>query len=237
MTLISLWNQQVSVELSKFCPRCGKETEELHGDKKKLCPDCYTDENNLLYIPSVVELTVCPVCGRMENGGEHLERYSLEEQLGERFAEFNEEEVEMRLQYWEEDDGTTVVRVHASKGRMQDTYDTELRVHEQQCGPCSRFSSGFYKVKIQIRGNRVDSLVETAADTAADSTNKDRNDFLSNIEYNDHGADLYLSTESIAKDVLDTVRSQRDPEVRRSYELAGEQDGQRVYRNVISVQV
>ncbi len=225
------------MELSKFCPRCGRETDNLYGDKRKLCAGCYTDENDLLELPDVVEHVTCPVCGRLKMEGKWLERYGLEEQLGERFSEFNQDGVEMRLQYWEEEDGTTQVRVHASSGEMQDTYDAELRPKQQQCQPCSRFSSSFYKVKMQIRGGEVRPLVEEAAETAAEATNEDRTDFLSNIEYSDHGADLYLSTESIAQKVLGTVESLRDTEVKRSYELAGEQDGQKVYRNVISVRV
>ncbi|MFB6216842.1 MAG: NMD3-related protein, partial [Candidatus Aenigmatarchaeota archaeon] len=50
------------MELSKFCPRCGKETENLYGEGKKLCPDCYPDKNDLLDIPDKVEIEVCPVC-------------------------------------------------------------------------------------------------------------------------------------------------------------------------------
>lgn len=225
------------MELSKFCPRCGKETEELYGNKKKLCPDCYPDKNKLLEIPDVVEIDICSTCGRMKKHGEWIEEYTLEEQLGARFEEFSEPEIDMELQYWEEDD-KMLVRVHAFKGEMKDHYDTELRINKQQCGTCSQFSGGFYKVKMQLRGEQdLEGVADSMADTAAEVTNEDRGSFLSNIEKTSHGIDFYLSTEKIAGEILSMLKARHDPEVKRSYELISEEDGQKVYRNVISVRL
>ncbi|MFB6147371.1 MAG: NMD3-related protein, partial [Candidatus Nanohaloarchaea archaeon] len=77
------------MELSKFCPRCGEEVDELYGEEKKLCADCYPEKNDLLEVPEVVEITVCSVCGRMRKKGEWLEEYTLQEQLAARFEEFS----------------------------------------------------------------------------------------------------------------------------------------------------
>ncbi len=225
------------MELSKFCPRCGEETEQLLGEEKKLCPECYTDVHDLLEIPPVVELEICSMCGRMKKSGEWLEEYSLQDQLAARFEEFSEENVEMELQYWEEND-KMFVRVHAFKGDMKDEYDTELRINKHQCGNCSQFRGGFYKVKMQLRGDAdLDEVSGEIAEVAAETTNKDRNDFLSNIEKTDHGYDFYLSTEKIAGEILGFLKSRFQPEVKRSYELITERDGQKVYRNVISVRL
>lgn len=225
------------MELSKFCPRCGEETDELYGNKKKLCPDCYPDKNDLLEIPDVVEIDICSTCGRMRKHGEWIEEYTLEEQLGAKFEEFAEEDIDMELQYWEEDD-KMFVRVHAFRGEMTDHYDTELRINKQQCETCSQFSGGFYKVKLQLRGEQdLETVADSMADTAAEVTNEDRGSFLSNIEKTSHGIDFYLSTEKIAGEILSMLKARHDPEVKRSYELISEQDGQKVYRNVISVRL
>jgi nonsense-mediated mRNA decay protein 3 len=225
------------MELTKFCPRCGKETDQLYGEEKKLCPECYPDKNQLLDIPDVVEIDICSTCGRMRKSGEWIEEYTLEEQLGAKFRDFSEEDVEMELQYWEEDD-KMFVRVHAFKGEMKDEYDTELRIKKQQCGTCSQFHGGFYKVKMQLRGDEnLERLSNQMADKAAEVTNEDRGSFLSNIEKNSHGFDFYLSTEKIAGEILSMLKAQHDPDVKRSYELITEEDGQKVYRNVISVRM
>lgn len=223
------------MELSKFCPRCGRETDRLYGDKQKLCADCYPEKNDLLEIPEVVEIEVCSVCGRMKQRTDWLEKYTIEEQLGEKFAEFSDPDVDMELQYWEDDEGTKV-RVHASKDDIQDHYDTRVKFDQQQCPSCSRFEGGFYKVKIQLRGEQdLKPVSNQIIDMAAELTNENRKDFLSNIEKTDHGYNIYLSTEAMAKKILDMLRSRYGPEIKRSYELIGEQDGQEVYRNVISV--
>lgn len=225
------------MELTKFCPRCGREVEKLHGEKQRLCSECFPEKHELLEIPGEVEIVVCPTCGRMKKRGDWLEEYTVEEQLSAKFAEFAEEEVEMELQYWEED-GDTFVRVHARKGDLEDSYDTEVAFHSRECETCSKFSSGFYKVKIQLRGEAdLEPVSNVVVDKAAEITNEDRSKFLSNIERNDHGYNVYISSEDMAKEILDVLRSRYDPEIKRSYELVGEKDGQEVYRNVVSVRV
>ena len=46
-----------------------------------------------------------------------------------------------------------------------------------------------------------------------------------------------MSTEKMAKEVLNMIKSTRNPEVQRSYELVGEENGEKVYRNVIAVRL
>ena len=222
------------MEFSKFCPRCGKETDELYGDKKKLCADCYPDKNDLLEIPGQLEITVCSVCGRMRKSGEWIEEYTVQDQLGAKFADFSKDEVEMQLQYWE-DEGFHV-RVHAEKGPIKDYYDTEVEFVDDQCHDCAKFQGGFFKVKIQLRGERpLEEISNEIVDEAAEATNDSRKDFLSNIEKNDYGYDFFLSTERITKKILTMLRDKYDPDIKRSYELVGEQNGEEVYRNVVSV--
>lgn len=226
------------MQLSKFCPKCGKETDELYGNEKELCADCYTENNDLLDIPDVVDLHICSTCGRMRKSGEWIEEYTLQDQMGALFEQFSKEDVEMELQYWEEDD-RMFVRVHATKGDMSDYYDTELKTKKDQCQTCSQFHGGFFKVKMQLRGEDVDlsKVADKIADKAAEVTNEGRKHFLANIEQEGDGFDFYFSTEKIAGEVLNMIKATRDPEVKRSYELIGEDDGQEVYRNIISVRL
>lgn len=226
------------MQLSKFCPKCGKETDQLYGNEKELCADCYTENHDLLNIPDVVELPVCSTCGRMRKSGDWIEEYTLQEQLGALFEQFSEEDIEMELQYWEEED-RIFVRVHAEKGDMKDYYDTELKINKEQCQTCSQFHGGFFKVKMQLRGEDLDlgKIADKIADKAAEVTNEGRKHFLANIEQVGNGFDFYFSTEKIAGEVLNMIKTTRDPEVKRSYELIGEDDGQEVYRNIISVRL
>lgn len=225
------------MELSKFCPRCGKETDQLYGEEKKLCADCFPDKNDLLDIPDEVEIEICSVCGRMKFEGRWIEAYSVEEQLLEKFQQFGEEDVHFELQYWEEE-SQMYVKVHARKGEITDEYDTRVNFTKDQCGDCSRFQGGFYKVKIQLRGDEdLDSVADTIADKAAELTNRNRKNFLSNIEETDHGYNFFLSTEDMNKQILTMLRDRYDPDIKRSYELIGEENGEEVYRNVVSVRM
>lgn len=225
------------MELTKFCPRCGEETDKLYGEEKQLCSNCFPDENDLLDIPDVVEIEVCSVCGRMRKKGEWIENYSVEDQLASRFEEFSKEDIEMELQYWEEEK-KMFVRVHAARDEIRDFYDTEIRFEKDQCDTCSRFESGFFKVKMQLRGEKeLEKISENIVDKAAEVTNSDRKDFMSNLERKDKGYNFFFSTEKIAGEILNMLKAKHDPDVKRSYELIGEEDGQEIYRNVISVRM
>jgi len=224
------------MELSKFCPRCGEETETLYGEEKKYCSECYTDVNDLADIPGKVKIIKCSVCGRMRKKGEWIEAYSIEDQLAEAFAEFSEEEVEMELQFWEEDEEFWV-RVHLFDRDMQDFEDVRIEWEEEQCQDCARFEGGFFKAKIQLRGKGLEKVSDDIVDKAAELTNRNRSDFLANLEQVDGGYDFYLSTEKMNKKILSMLRDSYRPEIERSYELVGEEDGQKVYRNIVSVRV
>lgn len=223
------------MELSKFCPRCGEETSNLYGDEKKLCPDCYTDVNSLADIPDEIEITTCSVCGRMKKKGNWIEAYSIEDQLGEAFSKFGED-LDMELQFWEEDE-EFFVRVHMYDREIKDHSDVKVDWFEDQCPDCSRFQGGFYKAKIQLRGDNVKKVSDDIVDKSAELTNQNRKDFLSNVESVENGLDFYLSTEKMNKKILSMLREKYSPEIERSYELVGERDGQRVYRNVVSVRL
>ena len=225
------------MELTKFCPKCGRETEELYGNERELCADCYSENYDLLDIPDTVELHVCSTCGRMRKSGNWIEEYTLQDQMAALFEQFAEEGVEMELQYWEEDD-RMFVRVHATKGDIEDYYDTELKIESDQCKTCSQFHGGFFKVKMQLRRDEdLSKVADRIADKAAEVTNDGRKHFLANIEKENNGYDFYFSTEKIAGEVLNMLKASYDAEVKRSYELIGEEDGQEVYRNVISVRL
>ena len=225
------------MKLTKFCPRCGRETDTLYGDSKKLCAQCFPEKNDLVELPDQVDVKICSVCGRMKDRGDWIEEYTVEEQLGAKFAKYNSNEFTMSLQYWEEDQ-KTFVRVHIEKGDIVDHYDTEIKFSKEQCPTCSKFNGGFYKVKMQLRGDaELGEITNDIADKAAEITNENRKNFLANIDKHNHGYDVFLSTEDMAKKILHMLKSRYDPEVKRSYELMGEQDGQEVYRNVISVRI
>jgi nonsense-mediated mRNA decay protein 3 len=226
------------MELSKFCPRCGEETDKLYGDKKQLCSECFPDKNSLLNIPEEVEIKVCGVCGRMKHHGKWLEEYTIQEQLGLAFSDFSEEGVEMEIQFWEEDENDDLsVRVHSLKDDIHDEQDTRVIFEEVQCSDCARFNGGFFKAKIQLRGENLEPIGEKIVDKAAEITNKNRKSFLSNVEKADGGYNYYLSTEPMNKKILGMLRDRFNPEIERSYELVGEENGEEVYRNVVSVRI
>lgn len=226
------------MNLSKFCPRCGKETDKLYGEKKQLCSECYPEKNSLLEIPDELEIKICSVCGRMQHHGEWVEEYTIQEQLGLAFSDYAEDDIRMELQFWEDEDEEYIsVRVHSFKDDLHDESDTKVEFEEVQCSECARFNGGFFKAKIQLRGSDLEKVSNAIVDKAAELTNENRKDFLSNVDQVDGGYDYFLSTEPMNKKILSMLRDRFDPKIERSYELIGEKNGEEVYRNVVSVRV
>jgi nonsense-mediated mRNA decay protein 3 len=226
------------MELSKFCPRCGEETDRLYGDKKQLCSECFPEKNSLLEVPDEAEIKICSVCGRMKHHGKWVEEYTIQEQLGLKFSDFAEDDIRMELQFWEEEDEEYIsVRVHSYRDDIHDTDDVRVYFKEVQCSECARFNGGFFKAKIQLRGEELEPVSEAIVDKAAELTNENRKDFLSNVDQVDGGYDYFLSTEPMNKKILGMLRDRFDPEIERSYELIGEENGEEVYRNVVSVRI
>lgn len=173
----------------------------------------------------------------MKHHGKWIEEYTIEEQLLKTFEDFGEEDVHFELQYWE-DDEQMYVKVHAFKGEIKDEYVTRVNFTKEQCGDCSRFQGGFYKVKIQLRGEKdLEKVSNAIADKAAEITNRNRKNFLANVDKTDHGYNFFLSTEDMNKQILSMLRDRYDPDIKRSYELIGEENGEEVYRNVVSVRL
>jgi len=226
------------VNLSKFCPRCGEETDKLYGEKKQLCKDCFPEKNNLLEIPEEVEIKVCSVCGRMKHHGKWREEYTIQEQMGLAFSDYSEEDIRMELQFWEDEETEeTKIRVHTFKDKIKSSQDTKIVFKEVQCQDCARFNGGFFKAKIQLRGNNLKPIGDAIVDKAAEITNENRKSFLSNVDKVDGGYDYYLSTEPMNKKILGMLRDRFEPDIERSYELVGEENGEEVYRNVVSVRI
>src|SRR3972149_9446515 len=49
------------MRLQKFCPKCGKTTENLYDN---LCKDCFLQKINLKDLPEKITVRQCKICGK-----------------------------------------------------------------------------------------------------------------------------------------------------------------------------
>jgi nonsense-mediated mRNA decay protein 3 len=232
--------------MQAFCPKCGTETGGIGS--RGLCADCYAEENDLLDVPDRLETTVCPHCGRTKIGPDWVEIGGERDLIYEVLDDSIAGEHVVAVRFVENDDpnapqkydiGVLVERT-VDGATMQNELETALVVDEEQCEQCAKFQGGHFKYIIQLRtdtGDVPEEALGALMDTAAEVTNRSRDHFIADVQENDHGYDIYASTRKMAEELVQEVEQAYDVEKQRSKELVGEEEGQRVYRTVISARI
>ncbi len=225
--------------MQKFCPRCGKEVEKVFGPRG-LCSDCYSETAEFVELPDEITFDQCSVCRsyKVENTWNEFE--SDEKLVFDLLKPFEKEEVEMSAAFNREGE-KYVVQVFMEKEEngeiVKQASEVVMRPEKTQCFKCSRYSGGYFEAILQLRGKVTDEMLGQLMDTAAEMTNKDRNDFISNVEEIHGGYDIYASSLKMVDRLVQQLEERFEVEEKRSRELVGEKDGEEVYRTVVSARV
>lgn len=240
------------------CPNCGKDTEGY--GPRNLCRDCFLQEEQLLEVPEEIEVERCQHCGRIrqgmdwvEVGGEARSSAGASESTnaersvrGDReiISEVLEDEIDTdkisAVSFEEKSNGYSLrlmVEDEVEKEDLQQEVETFLEVEKVQCPTCARFEGGYYEYVIQLRGEQVDEALDKMMERAVEVTGDERENFVSDVERRDGGYDLYASNRETAEELLKVLREGYDMEEKRSKELVGREDGQEVYRSVVSARL
>ncbi len=74
-------------------------------------------------------------------------------------------------------------------------------------------------------------------ESAGRVTSKDRNDFISDVAETDNGYDVFVSSKKMARSLIQFLEERFQVDANWTRELVGEDDGERVYRTVVSVRL
>ncbi len=229
--------------MKAFCPKCGQETDGI--GPRGLCEDCYVEEHELIEVPDRMEVAVCQNCGAAKIGPDWVQVDGERDLIFHVLDHNIEGENVVAVSYTRNEDpnapqtlDVTILVEKAVDGvPMQAESETSIIVHKEQCMTCSKFEGGYYTYKIQIRGDVPDSALEPLMDRAAELTNRDREHFIADVQESEHGFDIYTSTRTMAEELLKELESHYPLEKQRSKELVGQEEGQEVYRSVISARI
>ncbi|MGB7532430.1 MAG: NMD3-related protein [Halobacteriota archaeon] len=239
---------------SKFCPKCGKKTDELFDS---LCRACFTKEIKLidaekLAIP--IRVNMCEICGSYFKGkGAGKERTSIEEvvtdairkEIREQYG--HEQECKVRVEGLvgnelkdAENQVIVSLRVKAEiKGvEIEERGEIEVSLKRGACERCGRITGGYYAGIVQIRADdRIPADEElTMAEEIAYSGLGDA-DFIPKETKLKEGLDIYVSSMECGRRVSRQIVKKLGGGFSESRKLYGRKDGRNVYRVSFSVRL
>ncbi len=220
------------------CPSCGEDT--AGYGPRNLCRDCYLDDETLLDVPDEIQVERCSHCGRVRQGMDWVDAGGDREMIATVLdnkidtadvtaVAFDRHGQRYHLRL--------MVEATVDDAVLQQEVETTLVVEQSQCPPCSKFEGGYYEYKIQLRGEHLDEALGRMMDRAAEMTDEDRTNFVSDVTEQDGGYDVYVSSRGMAEALLNVVRQEYDMTEKRSKELVGVEDGERVYRSTVSARI
>ncbi|VVB66627.1 NMD3 family protein [Candidatus Gugararchaeum adminiculabundum] len=211
--------------MKKICPKCGASSEntDFFGS---FCSSCYLKKTDLKF-PKKFLLETCKLCGRML--------------ILSAWADYDEEKIHQLVAsrckgpfesvgvFLGED--SVKLTFNFKKGGSELSVKKALPLERKvtTCPNCSRKSGGYFEAIIQLRGNRnrFPSMQEKLKRILEKST------FISKIEELPEGIDLYVGGREDAKKALGLLGLKPSS----SNTLAGERQGQRLYRTTYCVRL
>ena len=236
---------------SVTCPKCGKESDILLAS---VCKDCFFETFKLIELPLVLHVRICSSCGayfqrsKWEDIG-NVEEVLLKAVENALFIHSEAGDVEIYLEpreitpyiYIVKAEVDAIVRgepVHAEA-------ETEVRIQRTACDMCSRESGGYFEAIIQIRaaGRFPTEEEKRRSSTIARETMEsmrrkgDRLAFISDIQEQKEGIDLYMGSMNASRQVCRLIVSELGGSFSESPTLVGMKDGKNVYRITFAVRL
>lgn len=238
-------------ERQAACPRCGDPVDR----EGPLCDACYLEQFEMLDAPEEVRIGVCTRCGSVE-----VDEWA---DLGDReYGDVAVEAVTDALAvHVEATDITWTVDVEqvdrnalnvtagfegtVRSQRVDEQVAVPVRLDRVTCPRCGRIAGDDHDAIVQIRAagrtptetereDAIDLAREVVAERIDDG---DREAFVTDVERTGDGANLKVSTASIAAIIANRIVESFGGSRSRSRRLIGESDGQHVYRTTETVRL
>ncbi|MEA2075951.1 MAG: NMD3-related protein [Euryarchaeota archaeon] len=222
---------------SKFCPKCGKQTDEFFDS---LCKDCFKRGITLLAPERLVSVSVCPHCGGFFKGKEQTSiepaveiavRKAIRKKYG---AETPVEIAGLSVELAENKRSAHVsiaVKAEIKGVDIEETGEFAAALKRAICDRCSRIAGGYYAAIVQIRAEvRIPTDEELAVAENITYSSLGESDFVSKERMLKEGLDIYVSSAEYGRRISRTVVKELGGSFSESKKLYGRKDGRDIYR-------
>ncbi len=222
---------------SKFCPKCGKQTDEFFDS---MCKDCFKQGITLLAPERLVSVSVCPHCGGFFKGKERtsiepaVEAAVLKAIRKKYGAETPVEISGLSVELAENKRSAHVsiaVKAEISGVDIEETGEFTAALKRAICDRCSRIAGGYYAAIVQIRAEvRIPTDDELALAENIAHASLGESDFVSKERMLKEGLDIYVSSAEYGRRISRTVVKELGGSFSESKKLYGRKDGRDIYR-------
>ncbi len=220
----------------KFCPKCGREAENLYDN---LCKDCFLKNVKISEgLPGKFVIHHCKICGKFYVGNKNFE--SLESSVEEILKNiFDKNDVRSANYRIFRDKVFVNVESHFNDLTKNEEISVKLIVKNIICKYCSAKRSAYFKSIIQLRvpENLVDELLEQIKNEIDGLKKHDNFAFISNVESVKGGLDIYIGSKSALHRVVKLLKNKYRAETKSSFKLFGIKNGKKVYRETVMVSI
>ncbi|MFA6089099.1 MAG: NMD3-related protein [Candidatus Woesearchaeota archaeon] len=144
----------------KFCPKCGKDTDELIHD---LCPDCYFKSNDILDGFKPTNIQVCKVCKKIKiaNWANRRDDNVVEKAVADNIKPKRGviiKNVEVKYKFGTDETikrenvkAKVKVTAEIDKHRVTFEYDMPISLSRTRCPLCEKINVGYFEGILQLR--------------------------------------------------------------------------------------
>lgn len=222
------------MEISKFCPRCGEQVGKLYGGEQKFCGECYLKKNDLLNLSEKVTVETCENCGRIKYREAWEEKESKREKIDYVIGKLGDEETRIGYEL-KNGDEENLLELEIKKKGLKQEKEVILEFQDNVCRVCENLETDFAKTKLQIRGEKSEEILESVMKRVSNLEEKNFQDFMLGKERTKTGFDIFLSTEHMSQQILDSLKKEFEIDIERSYKKVGVADGEEKYQNTVAV--
>ena len=234
------------MSFKKFCPRCGKETDNLVNNE---CLDCFLGDSKLFTIKNQ-KILVCKHCskaiikGRWEDFSEKL----ISEEVASKVKVNNnlnlaDIKILIDLEQKEETEYEVLVKFKAfvKDNLVEQKKVIEVIIQPTTCDSCMKLNSEYREAIVQLRGRNSEEseqMLKLASDLLDKERAKDPLSGVSKLIKLKQGYDLWVGSKKAGVKVSRYIAKLYHTELKVSRKLIGEdKNGKRKYRQTFCVKL
>jgi nonsense-mediated mRNA decay protein 3 len=220
----------------KFCPKCGKQTDDLYDS---VCGDCMLAKlSRVAELPEVMKIRKCKVCGKYFADDIRKSSSSIENALDSKLSELLQQPDVKHATY-----RVAGNKLHVTLTLEQDGLEkTEskamnLFVKKIMCEICSIESAGYYQSIIQLRMPKeaLEKILDFIYAEIARLQKKDKHAFISLVNKTRGGVDMYIGSKNIADRIANEIKIKYRASIRVTSTLSGAKGGKKTYKDTILI--